>query len=379
MMLVLKLNLINFLVVLNLTKLIEAAWLRCYKGSLDDFIVAPLTESLSPSFISCIDPDLPTIAYTFGFRGRVKGPATTAVLSAYLATKKRNVLLLDWEEEAQSGLLGLPLSYALYAVPKAIQIGKQMGDALVRLSGAGINMTSIHLVGHSLGAHMMGYAGKQAREKGYTVARITGLDPARALFEGTLALYSGLDRTCARFVDTIHSDPGGYGTSSSIATVDIWPNYEGKKSTQPGCDEGEFEMFSREDDGKHLVRYHRYEDSDNAPKGTLNTTKHNTMHVLKNIFNRKRHLCSHDRSWRFYVEAIGLPTSFPAVSAPDYETWANGGADTNRTTYLGELTNTRAQGNFYLVTNPVSPYGKRQEGLQPIAQQARVKRSSVVT
>lgn len=337
MMLVLKLNLINFLVVLNLTKFIEAAWLRCYKGSLDDFIVAPLTESLSPSFISCIDPDLPTIAYTFGFRGRVKGPATTAVLSAYLATKKRNVLLLDWEEEAQSGLLGLPLSYALYAVPKAIQIGKQMGDALVRLSGAGINMTSIHLVGHSLGAHMMGYAGKQAREKGYTVARITGLDPARALFEGTLAVYSGLDRTCARFVDTIHSDPGGYGTSTSIATVDIWPNYEGKKSTQPGCDEGEFEMFSRED------------------------------------------LCSHDRSWRFYVEAIGLPTSFPAVSAPDYETWANGGADTNRTTYLGELTNTRAQGNFYLVTNPVSPYGKRQEGLQPIAQQARVKRSSVVT
>lgn len=57
--------------------------------------------------------------YTFGFRGKTAGPATTAVLTAYLAQKKKNVILLDWEEEADPGLLGISLGYALSAVPNA--------------------------------------------------------------------------------------------------------------------------------------------------------------------------------------------------------------------------------------------------------------------
>lgn len=81
-----------------------------------------LESNISSSFIDCIDKDLPTVVYTFGYRGRVSGPATTAILSAYIATKKRNVILLDWEEEAQSGLLGISLGYALSAVPNAKKV-----------------------------------------------------------------------------------------------------------------------------------------------------------------------------------------------------------------------------------------------------------------
>lgn len=88
--------------------------------------------------------------------------------------------------------------------------------------------------------------------------RITGLDPARALFEGSLGVQSGLDRTCAKFVDIIHSDPGGYGTSKPAGTVDIWPNFAGTATTQPGCPEGSFEMFSPEGEIYFLLQLFHY-------------------------------------------------------------------------------------------------------------------------
>lgn len=46
-----------------------------------------------------------------------------------------------------------------------------MGEALVRLHQAGMSTDGIHLVGHSLGAHIMGFAGKKTREMGYVLPR----------------------------------------------------------------------------------------------------------------------------------------------------------------------------------------------------------------
>lgn len=46
-----------------------------------------------------------------------------------------------------------------------------MGKTLVQLARAGLNMTQVHLLGHSLGAHLMGYAGRQARADGFVVPR----------------------------------------------------------------------------------------------------------------------------------------------------------------------------------------------------------------
>lgn len=70
----------------------------------------------------CFDPNRRTVIYTFGYRGKTNGPATTAVLNSYLGTKKRNVILLDWQEEAHSGALGIPLGYVLFAVPNAKRV-----------------------------------------------------------------------------------------------------------------------------------------------------------------------------------------------------------------------------------------------------------------
>ncbi|KAM3959596.1 LOW QUALITY PROTEIN: phospholipase A1 VesT1.02-like [Aphomia sociella] len=311
----------SIVVISYIFQITQCAYLRCYEGSLDNYISVPLENGTALLNSSCIDTTIPTLLYTFGYRGKVGGPATTAVLKAYLKTKKRNVLLLDWEEEAKSGLLGIALGYLLSAVPKAKKVGDTLGGVLVKLVKAGLDPTQIHLLAHSLGAHIMGFAGRKAREQGNAISRITGLDPAGNLFEGPFA-QKGLDRTCATFVDIIHTDPGGYGTTESTGTVDIWPNYSGNDKIQPGCPVGDFEMFSSED------------------------------------------LCSHDRSWQYFVEAIAFPTAFPAASAADYESWINDDNITE-TIYLGDLTNTRARGNFYLSTNSESLYGKGVAGLRP--------------
>lgn len=89
------------------------------------------------------------------------------------------------------------------------------------------------------------------------ISSITGLDPARALFEGTLTVQAGLDRTCAKFVDIVHSDPGGYGTSLPAGTVDFWPNYSGPGGVQPGCPAGDYDMFSPE--GKDIRELERFD------------------------------------------------------------------------------------------------------------------------
>lgn len=84
--------------------------------------MAPLNDPVRILRDSCFNRSLRTLIYTFGYRGKSYGPATTAVLTAYIGTRKKNVILLDWEEEAKSDMLGIPLGYALYAVPNAKRV-----------------------------------------------------------------------------------------------------------------------------------------------------------------------------------------------------------------------------------------------------------------
>ena len=56
-----------------------------------------------------------------------------------------------------------------------------------------IDVSQIHLVGHSLGAHVMGYAGKDFnKENNFKLPRITGLDPAGPMFDYDSAPYEHL-------------------------------------------------------------------------------------------------------------------------------------------------------------------------------------------
>lgn len=83
----------------------------------------------------------------------------------------------------------------------------------------------IHFVqGHSLGAHIVGSAGRNLNYKtDKLLPRITGLDPANPCFNQGENL-TGLARGDAEFVDIIHSNPGALGKRDAIGDADFYPN-----------------------------------------------------------------------------------------------------------------------------------------------------------
>ncbi|XP_063819416.1 pancreatic lipase-related protein 2-like [Pseudophryne corroboree] len=101
----------------------------------------------------------------------------------------------------------------------------------------GYSPSNVHIIGHSLGGHAAGEAGR--RHPG--IGRITGLDPAQPYFQGTPAEVR-LDPSDALLVDVIHTDSssttsnlgmGGYGISQTVGHLDFFPN--GGKH-MPGCE-----------------------------------------------------------------------------------------------------------------------------------------------
>nr|XP_009666973.1 PREDICTED: pancreatic lipase-related protein 2-like [Struthio camelus australis] len=95
--------------------------------------------------------------------------------------------------------------------------------------------SKFHLIGHSLGAHAAGEAGR--RKPG--IGRITGLDPAGPLFQYTPTMVR-LDPSDAKFVDIIHTHAGHLffdfapGILQTCGHLDFYPN-GGRK--MPGCKE----------------------------------------------------------------------------------------------------------------------------------------------
>ncbi|XP_059620322.1 vitellogenin-1-like [Phlebotomus argentipes] len=96
-----------------------------------------------------------------------------------------------------------------------------------------VDINKIHVIGHSLGAHVAGSIGRHFIEvEKKMLPRITGLDPARPCFnEGEV--MTNLQRGDAKFVDIIHTNSGGLGKGEPIGDADFYPN--GKSVLMPGC------------------------------------------------------------------------------------------------------------------------------------------------
>ncbi|XP_017059784.1 vitellogenin-1 [Drosophila ficusphila] len=111
-------------------------------------------------------------------------------------------------------------------------IGEHIGVGLTHL----IELTplrNIHLIGHSLGAHIMGTAGRTfKRLTGKLIPRITGLDPAKPCFRRENVL-PGLTRGDAKLVDIIHTNIGILAKRGPLGDVDFYPG--GANPIQPGC------------------------------------------------------------------------------------------------------------------------------------------------
>lgn len=114
--------------------------------------------------------------------------------------------------------------------------GIVIGNLVARLNKMrNFPLSKFHLLGHSLGAHIMGYAGKQVKEiTGSKVQRITGMDPAGPLFEVPMQPPTKrLSHSDADVVEVVHTDGGLAGFVSPIGDIDFYPN--GGLFIQPNC------------------------------------------------------------------------------------------------------------------------------------------------
>ncbi|XP_064479571.1 pancreatic lipase-related protein 2-like isoform X2 [Ornithodoros turicata] len=148
--------------------------------------------------------------------------------TAFLLEGNYNVFVVDWK-----GGNGMPYTQA---TANTRLVGAEIALLITKLQEAfGVDPMSFHIVGHSLGSHIAGYAGERINK----VGRITGLDPAEPYFQH-MPPQVRIDRSDADFVDIIHTDSSpfkenlieGFGMSEPVGHLDFYPN---GGEQMPGC------------------------------------------------------------------------------------------------------------------------------------------------
>ncbi|XP_052271535.1 pancreatic triacylglycerol lipase-like, partial [Dreissena polymorpha] len=230
-----------------------------------------------------------------------------------------NVVVVDWSAGARE------FNY-LQSVANTRVVGSHVAQLLIVLKRLlDIDLHTVHIIGHSLGAHAAGYAGEHVDG----IGRITGLDPAGPAFEGTDQAVR-LDPDDAIFVDVIHTDAehilsGGFGIKQPVGAVDFYPN--GGKD-QPGCPTTYFAQI------KWLFS--------------------GNFQLINNF------ICSHMRVLEFFTESINSACQFKASLCPhiDATSWmqcqdCQNGACAKMGFHVDP---TSKPGSYFLLTNPSSPY-----------------------
>ncbi|KAJ9590787.1 hypothetical protein L9F63_016173, partial [Diploptera punctata] len=182
-----------------------------------------LVENAAQLKASSFNPSNPTKILIHGFGGSITSGVITDNRAAYLNTGSYNVIGVDWGNLCKSPLYASAVSNSR---PVGQYVAKLV-DLLIAEGGA--RLQDIHIIGHSLGAHVAGFAG--AAVSSGKIGRITGLDAASPLFDNTGA-DSRLDPTDANLVDSIHTNIGILGMAAPIGDLSFYPNGGDR---QPGC------------------------------------------------------------------------------------------------------------------------------------------------
>ncbi|XP_013414570.2 pancreatic triacylglycerol lipase-like [Lingula anatina] len=271
--------------------------------------------------VSFFNKDLPVKFIIHGFTESIDAPWLKRMSDAFLKKEPMNVILTGWKEGAKE-------PYYPKAAANTRLVGRQIG-LLVNLmvSMMGSTYDKVHLTGHSLGAHISGYAGAYLDGK---IGRITGLDPAGPFFESYPTVVR-LDKSDAKFVDIIHSNgvsitSGGAGLSIVSGHVDFYPN---GGEFQPGCGDPVQstlgELFSGD-----------FEGAGNAVA------------------------CSHNRAFDLFTASIGNNRAFTSYSCSDWDSFSVGDCfdcSRGRCSQMGYYADQyKATGKMYLQTLDESPF-----------------------
>ncbi|KAF2349789.1 Lipase/vitellogenin [Trinorchestia longiramus] len=240
-----------------------------------------------------------------------------------------NVISIQWP--SGSAYFVIDYYHVVYHVPV---VGKEIAQLLRQLEQLkSLKNSYVHIIGHSLGAHIAGFAGKNVDSP---IARISGLDPAGLLFRGTDASQR-LDKTDAEYVDVIHTNgcrnyivwTDCFGIDIALGHTDFWPN--GGRH-QPAC-----------------RGWHGH--ASNVSTGDRsNATVSGSWSVG----------CDHMMSHTYFVESLDYSAHsglFLARPCDSYEQYAAGNCSCGPVPqYMGYFVDKRGRGNFYLNTSADPPY-----------------------
>ncbi|GBN90975.1 Putative endothelial lipase [Araneus ventricosus] len=232
---------------------------------------------------------------------------------------KYNVIIVNWTRFNRQ-------NYAPDVV-NAYIVGVVVADMINFLaSHASVNVKSIHLIGHSLGAQIAGVAGKHVPNLG----RITGLDPAGPGYSVKFK-FDRLTSADAELVDAIHSSNAdhemGFGTPYPMAWMNFYPN-GGQR--QPKCQMGK-----------------NYSDGDGV-EHTIRTSQDQAG-------------CNHDSSITYFISSI-LDCEYLSTRCKDYESYENGRckSESNSENKMGfhcvGISGLKDHSKFYLDTSGNSPF-----------------------
>uniref|UniRef100_A0A1L8DPZ7 Putative pancreatic lipase-like enzyme n=2 Tax=Nyssomyia neivai TaxID=330878 RepID=A0A1L8DPZ7_9DIPT len=258
--------------------------------------------------------------------------------TALMAVEDCIVICVDWEK-------GATLPNYVKAAANTRLVGKQLAQLLGALQTyRGLQMSRVHIIGFSLGAHVAGFAGADLPG----LNRITGLDPAGPLFESQHP-KARLDSSDASFVDVIHSNGenlilGGLGSWQPMGHVDFYPN---GGRVQHGCS--------------------------NLFVGAVTDFIWSPAASVEG-----RSLCNHRRAYKFFIDSVAPRCLFPAFPCGSYDEFLQGkcfpckqssnasGISTDaRCGNMGYYADrSTGRGQLYLVTREEEPFCAHQYNIE---------------
>ncbi|CAG2100125.1 unnamed protein product [Medioppia subpectinata] len=169
------------------------------------------------------DPNHRTAVIIHGFMGHIQEwmiDIKDTLYSMATGNDSFNVVLVDWHKGAEA-------NYPLAASNTRV-VGALIAEFIQRLCERfdGLTNERFWLIGHSLGAHTAGYAGKRLTKP--QVGRLTAMDPAGPGFRTNESEWR-LSLKDASVVDVIHTDMSdsfddGLGVNEAIGDFDFFPN-----------------------------------------------------------------------------------------------------------------------------------------------------------
>lgn len=256
----------------------------------------PLT---SDNFLEIIETSKPIKFFIHGWGESSEKAYFQQLTQEYLINADVQIVQVDWNTLASKPYL--------QAVENTKIVGGYVGELIIKLKESSTDdfLPLVHIIGHSLGAHAAGHAGKTIRQQtGQVPARITGLDPAGPHFD--LVPADRLTANDAVFVDITHTDGNYFGLDEATGHIDFYPN--GGHRPQPGCEPFNIEMLQLEP----------------AQLG----------------------FCSHIKSYMYFIASINNQSDL-ATKCDSYDDFKRGACNFNEQTVYGEHVSVDAVGKFY--------------------------------